>query len=213
MSESKKKIITGLVFVLLLALGYIRLFGLYPRYFDIQWDEEVFLHDGHVIVVHVKRTYERQGSRFKQYDENRIQYRRTELTFESAPGIQQVFTTRLPVAYLGQFNKQWYVVLSTQGPYGNFPDEMPTHWGSDFSTKEQRLAILKEGTFVPISWDAAPVPLNQGNMLGSAFFSELVAWNGTRLSLSQKQKFQAVHMNPGGYEITRPIRFQDRKSL
>ena len=29
------------------------------RYFDIEWDEEVELHNGRIIIVHVKRTFER----------------------------------------------------------------------------------------------------------------------------------------------------------
>lgn len=42
----------------------------YGQYFDIEWDEEVELHNGRIIVVHVKRTFERvtramQRSRWK----------------------------------------------------------------------------------------------------------------------------------------------------
>ena len=208
MNSTATKILSVIALFAVLSGGYFLVFGWYPRLFDVQWDEEVQLHDGRVIVVHVKRIYERQGSRFKEYEENRIKYRSTELTFESSPAKLQVLKTRLPVAYLGQFEKQWYVVLSTQGPYGNFPDEMPTHWGDDFTTREQRLAILKENAFAPISWDAAPVNLTQMNMLDSAFFSELLTWNASRLTLNQKQKFVQEHSNPGGREISRPIRFQ-----
>jgi hypothetical protein len=31
---------------------------IWPREFDLEWDEEVQLHDGRVIVVHLKHTYE-----------------------------------------------------------------------------------------------------------------------------------------------------------
>lgn len=48
------------------ALLYISQNGIYPRYFDIEWDEEVQLHDGRVIVVHVKRTFERR-SKFNRW--------------------------------------------------------------------------------------------------------------------------------------------------
>jgi hypothetical protein len=113
----------------------------YDRYFDIEWDEEVLLHDGRVIVVHVKNTYERQSKSLKQYDENNIKFRSKTLMFESAPGQQQTFHTRMPIAYLGKFNKDWYVVISGKGPYGNYPDEMPTRWGNDFRVTGSGLAF------------------------------------------------------------------------
>lgn len=50
--------IGGLAIAAVLGLTYVLNFGLYPRYFDITWDEEVQLHDGRMIVVHVKRTFE-----------------------------------------------------------------------------------------------------------------------------------------------------------
>jgi hypothetical protein len=50
----------------------------YPRFFDIEWDEEVLLHDGRIIWVHVKRTFERR-SQFDQWDGI---YRDTEISFD-----------------------------------------------------------------------------------------------------------------------------------
>lgn len=64
------------------ALLYISQNGIYPRYFDIEWDEEVQLHDGRVIVVHVKRTFERRSGfdRWLAYD------RDTEISFDAGSG-------------------------------------------------------------------------------------------------------------------------------
>lgn len=95
---------------------------IYDRYFDIEWDEEVLLHDGRVIIVHVKNTYERRGGGLKKYDETKITFRRKELIFEAAPGKFVTFSTRMPVAYLGNFDNDWFVVISGQGPYGNYPE-------------------------------------------------------------------------------------------
>src|SRR4051812_3847192 len=60
-------IIGGLVLAMLVGALYIWNFGLWPRYFDIAWDEEVQLHDGRVIVVSIKRTYERMGKRVERW--------------------------------------------------------------------------------------------------------------------------------------------------
>lgn len=208
MNSHRKQALGALVIVLVLAAGYVLKFGLYPRYFDIQWDEEVQLHDGQVILVHVTNTYERQGVRFKPYDENNIAFRGKTLTFEPEPGQRYTFHTRMPVAYIGQFDKEWYVVISGQGPYGNHPDEMPTRWGNDFTTLVQRLAILRDGSFTPIPWDMAPPQLVKMNLVESAFFTDFVAWDGIRLTLDQKEKFNANHITPYRQEITRPIRLQ-----
>ena len=38
----------------------------YDRYFTIEWDEEVELHDGRIIIVHIKRTFERVTASMKR---------------------------------------------------------------------------------------------------------------------------------------------------
>ena len=208
MNSGIRYTIGGLAFALVLGATYILNFGLYPRFFDIAWDEEVQLHDGRVIVVHVKNTYERQRRGFQPYDESKIILLHKALTFEPEPGRTHTFKTRMPVAYLGQFDKKWYAVISGQGPYGNYPEEMPTHWGNDFTTLEQRLAILDGDTFRPISWDLAPPQLTQMNLMRSAFWNEFVSWDDKRLSHIQKKAFNEAHPTPYRQEITRPLRLQ-----
>lgn len=190
------------------AMIYITQNGIYPRYFDIAWDEEVQLHDGRVIVVHVKNTYERRTQGLKRYDETKISFRRKEIIFEAAPGKRVTFRTRLPVAYLGQFENDWFVVISGQGPYGNHPDELPNHWGNNFTTLEQRLAILEGDTFLPASWDRAPPTLRTMNMMGSAFFIDFIEWDGARLTLTEKAAFHSKHPTPYRRQITRPLSSQ-----
>lgn len=192
----------------LMAIGamiYINQNGIYPRYFDIEWDEEVQLHDGRVIVVHVKNTYERRSQGVKRYDENKISFRRKEIVFEAAPGKQITFGTRLPVAYLGKFENDWFVVISGQGPYGNHHDELPNHWGTNFTTMEQRLAILRGDTFLPVPWDRAPPALKTMNMMESVFFIEFIRWDRTHLSLTEKEAFIKKYPTPYREKITRPL--------
>lgn len=81
MNQSSKRVLFGFGIAIALIVGYISVFGIYPRYFDIEWDEEVQLHDGRLIVVHVKRTFERRArfERWLAYD------RATEISFDAGP--------------------------------------------------------------------------------------------------------------------------------
>ena len=197
MTPTIRYILGAITIAAVLAVAYVLQFGLYPRFFDIAWDEEVLLHDGRVIVVQVKNTYERRGHGLTQYDETKITFRRKELTFESESGKLVTFKTRMPVAYLGQFGTNWYAVISGQGPYGNYPDEMPNHWGNDYSPSIRRLAILQDGLFVPTRWATAPDPLNtekwRPNLMRTNFWSDFPEWNGKRLTLNQKFFFNEAH--------------------
>lgn len=93
----------------MLAAGYFLQFGLCPRFFDIEWDEDVQLHDGRVIVVHVKRTFERLG----KFDRWRGVQRDTEISFDTGGSIGR-FTKkfqRYEVSLLEQKNDQWFIGL------------------------------------------------------------------------------------------------------
>lgn len=106
--------IGGLAIAAVLGLTYVLNFGLYPRYFDITWDEEVQLHDGRMIVVHVKRTFERLSS-FKRWDGV---HRETEISFDAGGTIGRFIKKfeRYEVSLLERKNDQWFVgLLQTTG--------------------------------------------------------------------------------------------------
>ena len=195
---------------LLLGVIYVTNFGLYPRYFDIAWDEEVQLHDGRVIVVNRKRTFERRGLRLSRYDESQTTFRRNQFTFDA--GTQKiVFSTRMPVAYLGEVEGNWYAVISGQGPYGNYPDEMPNHWGSDYTTLEQRLAILKDGKFIPKGWENAPTELIRMNLLPSCPLEKLIELRDTKITLDQKIALEKAYPSSYQRQITRPLQMTNNQ--
>ncbi len=197
-----------LLLTLFLAV-YAGALRLYPRYFDIEWDEEVQLHDGSLIIVHVKNTYERLRSRLNPYDTDSIKFRRKTIEFESQIGQKVIISTRMPVAYLGRFDGRWYIVISGQGPYGNFPDENEGRWGDDFTTLEQRLAILRNGEFTPIDWEQSPPYITSMNLMRSAFWSEFLQWNKGILTLSRKQLFNDAYPTSYRNKISRPIRMTE----
>lgn len=188
--------------------GYFIKSSVYPQYFDIRWQEEVELHDGRKIVVNVANTYERRGMSFTRYTENNITFRQKSLSFERRPGQTYTFRTRMPLAYIGEFDGEWYVVIAGQGPFGNYPEEMPTHWGGNFNTLLQRLAVLRGDTFTPIPWTLAPSQLTKMNLMDSVFFTEFLDWDGKILTLEQKNAFDAANPTPYRQEITRPIGFK-----
>lgn len=81
----------------------------YGQYFDIEWDEEVKLHDGRMIVVHVKRTFER----LSQLDQWRGIYRDTEIAFDAGPpwGTYQHKFLRYQVNMIEFKDGYWYISL------------------------------------------------------------------------------------------------------
>lgn len=191
------------------ALLYISQHGIHPRYFDIEWDEEVQLHDGRVIWVHVKRTYERRD-RFSRYAS--ATFRRNEFDFDAGSDVGRItFVSRLGVNYIDQVEGEWYAVLVGQGPYGNSPEESPDYWGSDFSVDEKRLAKLVHGRFVAIPWDLAPsgAVLRNNFIVGSIPLEVLASFDNKRLTVEEKVRLRSIYPPaPGGGEIARPARMR-----
>lgn len=101
--------LAGLVIVAALGFAYVMKFGLYPQFFDIAWDEEVKLHDGRVIVVHVKRTFERRD----RFDRWLALDRDTEIAFDAGPpwGKFKRNFERYDVTMIEQKGSSWYFNL------------------------------------------------------------------------------------------------------
>lgn len=109
MKLKRKHGLSALAIAFVLGVGYVLNFGLYPQFFDIAWDEEVQLHDGRMIVVHVKRTFERRSRTDKWLGHDRD----TEITFDAGPpwgNISRVFK-RYDVTMIEQREGKWYFGL------------------------------------------------------------------------------------------------------
>ena len=81
----------------------------YDQFFDIEWDEEVLLHDGRVIWVHVKRTFER----FSRFDRWRALDRDTSISLDTGQNrkINRVFQN-YDVNLIEERAGLWYVGLA-----------------------------------------------------------------------------------------------------
>lgn len=75
MRNSRRKLMAAMLSPLL--LGGCK----FSRYFDVEWDEEVELFGGKIIIVHIKRGYERTSS-ILDPDLRSIQ-RSVEITFDA----------------------------------------------------------------------------------------------------------------------------------
>jgi hypothetical protein len=175
---------------------------IWPRFFDIGWDEEVQLHDGRVIVVNVKYKYERQGSwlTLKRYDP--AIFREATMTFDAGPPtgvITQHFIHQRPML-LDTFAGQWFVVL--QGRAG----QAVQRWGMDQNGNGQRTALLVGKAFEPVEINKLPVWMKSANLLMDyAPKEDLAAFSGTRLTLAQKAVYvQKYPLGPIDTLIGRP---------
>lgn len=83
--------------------------GQHPRLFEIEWDEEVQLHDGRMMVVHVKRSFERRSLRDKWLAHDRD----TEITFDAGPpwGRFKRNFERYDVTMIEHKDGNWYIGL------------------------------------------------------------------------------------------------------
>lgn len=206
-----KNILSWLLLALFAFLIYVWNFGLWPRYFDITWNEEVQLHDGRVIVVHIKRTYQRLGMRLFQYDD--AIGRLNEISFKTNPGHREiVLRTGLGLSFLDQIGGNWYLVLDGQGPEDR-PEEPPSYWGHDFNQSEQRLAMLSGDKFVPIRWEQAPQSIQRRNLLFTGMPRDQLASISKKLiTLDIKRQLEHQYPpHPEARDITRPLRTQQTR--
>jgi len=195
-----------MLFALFPAIPMVLSGCIWRQYFELGWDEEVELHDGRTILVHVTHTYERT-SRWRRYDT--AIHRDTELRFDAGDGIgtvNQLFMSFIPM-FLDQDENIWYAVL--YGGYSKRTREIPGQdWGDADSSPYGQLAIkLDRGKWTPISMSSLPEKFKTPNMLllhGAV--SQIAELDGTRVTLERKRRWRKDH--PPGYadvRLARPV--------
>ena len=189
---------------------------LWPRFFDFGWDEEVQLHDGRVIVVKVKYTYERLGGAlsFNRYDPSIL--RKTEISFDAGKPIgrfKQLFEKHR-VDMVEQFNGKWYLLLERVGGLliVETADGRKEAWGPVQNSSGHKCWSLDERGLVRASINDLPDSVLKVNLLMDyAPTEELAAFDGTRLTLSQKNSYaQKYPLDPPRMKIERPQRIAPR---
>lgn len=202
---SARKILSALLLGGILFSIFVLTIGLYPHRFTFEWDEEVQLHDGQVILVHVTSSYERQHHEFGRYQSAII--RDVEISFDSGGGkkITQLFKGGRPLL-LDQKDGQWYLVLAI-GPYRNSQLLPGQDFGPDQTGRGQHVAILKGDKFAPASICLMPDEFRRPNFLVRyAGASELAKFDGERVTLTDKAEYlQKYPLLPGTVIIERPV--------
>jgi hypothetical protein len=111
MKKPAKYSLLALVIFTVLGVIYVMNFGLFPRYFDLGWDEEVRLHNGRTMIVHITRKFERYGLRLERW---RGTYRATEISFDAGAPLGRLVKRfeRYQVDMVEFRNGNWYLALS-----------------------------------------------------------------------------------------------------
>ncbi len=181
--------------------AYALTIGLYPRFFDIEWDEEVQLHDGRVIVVHVKHTYERLHKELGRYTSAIT--RDTEISFDSGRGsVQQLFKGYHPLL-IDEYQGTWYAVIYG-GDYYRSKEIPGQNWGEHWYDCSPA-AILQGGKFKAFPIYGLPTIFDKPNMLlyGDAY--EHSQFAGKKVTLAEKAKWLSIHPPGRGHAaICRP---------
>lgn len=188
-----------------LSMSMLSGFG-WDRFFELSWEEEVQLHDGRVIVVKIKQSYERLGNSLTRYG-GRIIARDSTLTLDAGGRIgivTQLFKGFRPI-FLGQYDGFWYAVL--HGAYYANSRKLPGQdWGELEGPSDQWAIKLVDGKWVPISMGNLPEAFQRPNMVilyGAV--TEHVEFDGKRVTLSDKRAWSEKHpAGPSDLRLERP---------
>ena len=184
----------------------------WDKHFDLSWEEEVELHDGRVIVVKLKHTYERLHREFGRYTS--AIPRDTEISFDAggATGwVTQLFKGFHPM-FLDKYEGVWYAVL--YGDYYYRSRELPgQNWGELEGPYGQWAIKLVEGKWLPISMSNLPTSFQQPNMLIlKGEYKEHASLNGRRITLHDKRAWLAKHpYDYGDIRLARPTRASPKR--
>ena len=109
---NRRAFLSSLMTMPLLASGCWR----YGRYFDIEWDEEVELHNGEIIIVHIKRTFERVTRSMQRSRWKGMEYA-TEISFDAGGKIGKYHRRfeGYDVRYIHKSYGNWYIAIQGHG--------------------------------------------------------------------------------------------------
>ena len=184
---------------------YLFVFGWHSRHFELQWDEEVELADGRVVVVHVRRTFERLRFRFDPYAGAIT--RDTELSFDAGGTTGRV--TQLLKGYapilLDEEQGRWYLMIYG-GSYGKARLIPGQNFGLSWYGCGPVLQ-LRGAHFVPISVHDLPAAFKQPNFL--MFHGEIrehALFHGRLVTVSEKREWRRTRppRNHQEFGICRP---------
>lgn len=173
--------------VLLLGLYALQFGWQSPWRFDLEWDEEVLLHDQRTIVVHIQRSYERH-SLFSRAGSVRLA---TGISFDAGPPFGRVSHQFAPeeVALIDQHQQVWYFVAAPPAAGLRQDEPLPVFWTL---RPGQALQPARRGEKLPDTftrWNVMPATPDA---------AALLQFDNTRLELAQKMRHWAAHPRSEG---------------
>lgn len=194
MNRSFKRVRVGFGIAIVLLVGYVFVFGLYPRFFDIEWVEQVQLHDGRLIDVHIKRTYERRGMRFVRYPKS-PKLVSMSFSFDAGRGknFQHTFKGGT-LHFLDEKDGKWYVGYNADA--GDASVELGTR------LLYPHVAILnRDGSIEkPHSWVEVPAEITKANILPSTPNPQVISkFHGKYLTVAEKMTHWATFPTGAGW--------------
>lgn len=163
---------------------------IYDREFILEWDEEVQLQDGRVIVMHSKQTYMRIEQGLTRYGGLIRPLDRT-ISFDGGPSIGQVtqlFKGFQPI-FLDHYEGTWYTVIVG----GHYPKsrEMPgQNWGAYDGPRAHHVAKFLGGRFVPVALAELPAKFEFPNLMVRVHPKDHEQFAGKRLDLADKVEWK-----------------------
>lgn len=172
----------------------------YPPFFDIAWDEEVKLHDGRMIVVNVRRTYERRGG--QQYEQYPEYPRLASMTFSFERKKGQIFEhtfNRGTLYFLDERESIWYI-----GYNADKGDASVAIGNTDIYP---HVALLNPNGSIskPKGWTEIPSEIKEINILPATPNPKVISrFQGRHLSHAEKMAHFDAYPTGAGYRaITR----------
>jgi hypothetical protein len=178
---------------------------IYGQYFDIEWDEEVLLHDGRVIVVHVKHTYERLQNGFTRYG-GKIIHRDSMLSFDAGGTtgrVTQLFKAGAPLL-IDQVDGIWYIAFYWNQRWHR--DLLGgQNWGGSTNGLGQYVATVQGKQLVPISICALPAVARKPNLrFRRDEVGDLAKFDGKLMTLHDKRGADQIPSSPAEVSIQMP---------
>ena len=205
MASIGRWVIGGLGIAAVLAGTYVARFGLYPRFYDIAWDEDVQLHDGRVVTVHIARHLERTGMRLERYPLHPRSLGMS-FSFSTAQGAFRHKFARGTLHFLHEKDGKWYI------GYLADPGDPSVEIGNTYL--HPHIAVLNPdgGLHKPASWAEVPAEFTTANILPATPDAKAIAvFAGQHLTVAQKQAHWARNATGAGWGRIQRITPKPRK--
>jgi hypothetical protein len=165
----------------------------YDRYFDIEWDEEVLLHDGRVIVVHVKRTYERRGNRTEKYPEH-PRLVSMSFSFNAGKKIFQHTFIKGVLHFLDEKDGRWYI------GYNADPGDPSVEIGTRMLYPHIAILNIDGSISKPESWNDVPAEIKNANILPVTPNPKVIAkFQGKLITVEEKTAHRSAYPTGAGW--------------